>query len=74
MSAPRKVLRHATGYRAHRAAAYPALGEGLDALVKGLAAYQRGEPLPPDTLAYLAACEAVKARFPKPAETPVSED
>ncbi len=74
MNEPRKILRHATGYRAHRAAAYPFIGEGIDALMKGLAAYHRGEPLPPDTLAYIEACEAVKARFPKPTETPVSED
>lgn len=73
MSAPRRTLRHSTGYRDHRAAAYPGIGDALDALMKGLAAYHRREPLPADTLAYIEACEEVKARFPKAAPVAVPE-
>lgn len=61
------VLRHVSDYRTRRAAEYPAVGEALDAIRKGfdvLAA--AGFPLPPDTLAWLEASAAVKARLPKP--------
>ena len=52
--------------RTARAGAYPDIGSQLDAIMKGFAAYAAGEPLPPDTLAWIEACQAVKAANPKP--------
>jgi len=61
-----KKLQHRTDYRKHRGAAYPATGDALDAIAKGLRAVAEGKPLPADTLAWLEACEAVKNTFRKP--------
>ncbi|MCJ2009814.1 hypothetical protein [Methylobacterium sp. J-092] len=62
-----KTLHHGSDHRAHRAEHYPITGDALDAIAEGLRAYQRGEPLPPKTIAWLDARDAVKARFRKPA-------
>ena len=57
----------ATGYRRARAAAYPALGDQLDALLKGFAELRtQGAALPPDLVAVIDAWQAVKAAHPKP--------
>lgn len=64
--APR-TLRHGSDYREHRAEAYPITGEALDAIAEGFRAMAaQGFHLPPKTLAWLAARDAVKARFVKP--------
>lgn len=60
------TLRHTSDYRAHRAELYPITGDALDAIAEGLRAYQRGEPLPAKTVAWLDARDAVKNRFRKP--------
>jgi len=52
--------------RLRRRDAYPPVGDALDAIAKGLAAYRDGKPLPPETLAWLDACAEVKRRHPKP--------
>ncbi len=62
-----RTLHHGSDYRERRVAEYPMTGHALDAIAKGLRAYQRGEPLPPDTLDWLDERDAVKARFPKTA-------
>ncbi len=50
-----------------RAAAYPPVGDQLDAVVAGLAALRdQGIELPEKTLALLDQCEAVKRTFAKP--------
>lgn len=63
------VLRHATDPRKHRGEDYPAAGDGLDAVMKGFRAIIDSGliVLPPETVAWVERCEAVKARFPKPA-------
>jgi hypothetical protein len=52
-------LPHTADYAALRRAAYPDLTELADAVVKGDAEQMQG---------YIDACQAVKARFPKPAK------
>jgi hypothetical protein len=47
----------ATAYKAKRAAEYPPVADYLDGIVKGDEAQQA---------AYIAACQAVKAKYPKP--------
>lgn len=50
-----------------RAAAYPALGDQLDAAMKGFRALiDAGATLPAATVEWVEACEAVKAAHPKP--------
>lgn len=50
-----------------RAAAYPEIGDQLDAMVKlGLALRAQGIDLPEDVTAWLDKCEAVKLKHPKP--------
>jgi len=53
--------------RQERGRAYPLVGDQLDALWKGLQAYQEREPLPADTAEMLAAIQSVKETYPKPA-------
>jgi hypothetical protein len=64
----RKKLRHGGNYREHRVAAYPPVGDGLDAVAKILRALLKGETPPQDALDWLAKCESVKTRIKKPAE------
>lgn len=52
-------------YRQSRQDAYPSIGDQLDAVMKGLEAYSKGEPLPEDTLAWIDACRNVKFDYPK---------
>lgn len=66
MADTRRTLRHSTDYRARRAAEYPDVGDGLDALAKAIRALSEGKPIPPESLAWVEACEAVKARITKP--------
>ncbi|KQP36705.1 hypothetical protein [Methylobacterium sp. Leaf100] len=66
MAEPRRTLRHSTDYRARRAAEYPDVGDGLDALAKAIRALADGQPIPAESLAWVEACEAVKARIGKP--------
>lgn len=61
-----KKLHHRTDYRKHRGAAYPPVGDALDAIAKGFRALAEGKPLPAETLAWIEACEAVKATYRKP--------
>lgn len=50
-----------------RAAAYPPVGDQLDALVKGFRSLiDAGTALPQETVEWVRACEAVKAAHPKP--------
>ena len=54
-------------YKCARKEQYPAIGDQLDALWKGLAAIADGQPVPTDTITMMAAIEAVKADNPKSA-------
>ena len=50
-----------------RAAAYPDIGDQMDACMKGFRALlDGGATLPADTVAWVEACEAVKAAHSKP--------
>lgn len=55
-----KLELDALNYRVQRAAEYPPIGDGLDALVHK----ENGDSS--IWTAYVAACEAVKAKYPKP--------
>lgn len=55
-------IQHTANYAALRARAYPNVATALDALVQK----ELGNPQPWKD--YVAACAAVKARFPKPAK------
>jgi len=48
-----------------RQQSYPEVGNQLDAIMKGLEAYSKGEPLPTDTLAWIEQCNLVKSKYPK---------
>ncbi len=49
-----------------RRAAYPDIGDQIDAIYKGLAALRaQGNDLPADTIAWIDKVAAVKTRFPK---------
>jgi hypothetical protein len=63
-----KRLHHATSYGAHRVEAYPEISDGLDAISKALRALINGDPIPQEAVDWVEACEAVKARFKKPAQ------
>jgi hypothetical protein len=64
-----KVLRHRTDYADHRRAGYPPIGDQLDAVMKiARALAAQGIQLPPDAMAVVEKCEAVKARYRKPPE------
>ncbi|GJE61698.1 hypothetical protein [Methylobacterium trifolii] len=60
-----RILRHATNHREHRANAYPSHGDALDVIAKAFRAIADGKPIPPEAMAWVENCEAVKARFPK---------
>ena len=60
-------IHHATNPLKARAAAYPPVGDQLDAMMKGLAAIQAaGVALPDETKAWIEACQEVKKRYPEP--------
>ena len=52
-------------YRQSRQDAYPSIGDQLDAVMKGLEAYSKGEPLPPETLNWIDTCKVIKSTYPK---------
>lgn len=53
-------------YSESRRAAYPEIGQALDAIAKQLGAMQaRGERLEPEAAAWVDRCQEVKRRFPK---------
>lgn len=63
----RTRIEHARPHGAVRAAAYPPVGEQLDAIYKLAAMLARaGMELPPETRAWIAQVDAVKRRYPKP--------
>lgn len=57
-------IQHKEDYRQLRAAAYPKLGDQMDAIYK--LAKSLGTPLPPDVEAWIAQIDAVKQKYPKP--------
>jgi|TARA_R110000803_G_scaffold210500_1_gene282466 hypothetical protein len=59
------VLKVTTTVQEARAKEYPGLGEQLDALMKGLDAIANSQSLPVDTTNWIAACKAVKSKYPK---------
>ena len=52
-------------YKQSRVEAYPELGDQLDAIMKGLEAYSKGESLPQDTLDWIDTCRTIKQTYPK---------
>lgn len=61
-------INHSSDPRPLRAESYMPAGDQLDAIMKGFQAMQKaGIALPQETLDWIAHCEAVKARFKKPA-------
>jgi len=64
-------IQHSEPYAPLRAAAYPALGDQLDAVLKlAQALHQKGIELPDETRAWIEKCEEVKQRYPKPTSRP----
>ncbi|MEJ0004375.1 MAG: hypothetical protein WDN30_14105 [Pararobbsia sp.] len=59
-------ITHYDDYRAPRAAAYPDIGDQLDAIWKLLETQYAGATMPPDAARLAAAVRAVKAKYPKP--------
>ena len=53
-------------YRALRRAAYPDVGDQLDAVLRGLRALIDGQPAPQDLRDLLEQVAAVKAAYPRP--------
>lgn len=61
-------IRHYEPYAPLRARAYPAIGDQLDAIMKFAAHLQAsGQSLPADVAQWVAQCQDVKLRYPKPA-------
>lgn len=59
-------IRHTEPYAPKRAARYPAIGDQLDAVYKlAVALRAQGMTLPPETQAWIAQVQAVKAAIPK---------
>jgi hypothetical protein len=59
-------LHHKVDVAPRRAADYPAVGDALDAIMKGFAALmEQGIALPAETEAWVHACQAVKTTHPK---------
>lgn len=59
-------IRHSESYVPLRSAAYPQIGEQLDAIYKLAASLQaQGIELPEETLQWIDKCREVKARYPK---------
>jgi hypothetical protein len=62
-----ETLHHRTPHCAHRTAAYPPVGDALDAIAKLVRAMiDAGQPVPAEALAWVEACERVKATYRKP--------
>ena len=62
-----RTLAQAPTYAEKRAKEYPAIGDQLDALVKCIKRLKAaGIDIGVDAEAWVAACEAVKAKYPKP--------
>ena len=60
-------IQHREPYRPLRAAAYPSLGDQLDAVMKlARALRDQGVALPQEVSDWVASCEAVKQRYAKP--------
>ena len=60
-------IKHSTPYAPLRAAAYPPVGEQLDAIMKMAQALKaQGISLPAEAYTWIDQCEQVKARFKKP--------
>ena len=60
-----KEVRIDADYATARRAAYPDIGDQLDAMFKIIEAIRRSEPLPADALEVLDKVRAVKAVYPK---------
>lgn len=60
-----KQIRIEADYATARKAAYPDVGDQLDAVLKVIDAIRRSEPLPADALEVLDAVRKVKATYPK---------
>ena len=59
-------LSHKTDYRRHRIGSYPVMGDAVDAIMKGFRALiDQGIKLPPETVSWVEACEAVKQMYKK---------
>ena len=56
-------IRHVRDYAEARREDYPALGDQLDALMKHFSSLPE---IPADLQDWVAACQAVKDKFPKP--------
>jgi hypothetical protein len=60
-------IHHKIDVAPRRAADYMAIGDQLDALMKGFAALkEQGIALPAATEAWIEHCQAIKERHPKP--------
>ncbi|CAB3898441.1 hypothetical protein A7P25_08435 [Achromobacter xylosoxidans] len=60
-------IRHYEPYAPLRARAYPAIGDQLDAIMKFAAHLQAsGQALPAEVTQWVAQCQGVKQRYPKP--------
>jgi hypothetical protein len=64
-----KAIRIDADYATARKAAYPDIGDQLDAIHKLLDAIRRSEPAPAEALAVLDRVQAVKATYPKPSKS-----
>lgn len=61
-----KILHHEP-YAPLRAAAYPPIGDQLDAIVKmAKTLHEQGIGLPPEVMEWVGQCEQVKATYKKP--------
>lgn len=60
-----KQIRIEADYTTARKAAYPDVGDQLDAILKVIDAIRRSEPLPADALEVLDKVRRVKATYPK---------
>lgn len=64
-SSPLKIQHHEP-YGPLRRAAYPAIQDQLDAIMKmAQALHDQGISLPPETMQWVDQCQRVKARYPK---------
>ncbi|AZY50080.1 hypothetical protein C0J09_13795 [Bordetella avium] len=62
-----RIKHRSSAYVAARRAAYPDVGDQLDAVMQLAKALQdQGMALPDDVVAWVAACQKVKNDFPKP--------
>ena len=60
-------IHHTPEHKKARAAAYPSIGDQLDAIRKAFGLlHANGVELPDETLACLMRCQEVKTKYPKP--------